>query len=269
MALLYSLPAAVLLLLAVALAVAASLAAQVLVHRSFARADFVAHNDVGGIMITVAGALYAVVLGFLTVVAWEHFQAAREIVVQESGASIDAWHTAVGLPPVVRTRVRDDMLRYATIMVGREWPLMKRGGFDPQAAIVSMDAMDATGAFKPADSGQSNAQNATMQQLGVLHDARQRRIALNDSGVSWFQWLVLILGAVCIVGFCWLFGVGNQLVHLLMTATVVAIMAAILVLLFELQYPFRSSVSIPAQAWSEAIHHIHQMQAGALMDMRS
>src|SRR5579862_3660374 len=120
---LYGLPSAVLLIAALFVTIALACGGQVLVHRRFSGGNFVAHNEVGGIMITVAGTIYAVILGFLTVSAWEHYQEARELVVQEADASIDVWHVAVGLPDTVRLRIRDDMVRYATIMARNEWPL--------------------------------------------------------------------------------------------------------------------------------------------------
>lgn len=268
MELLYSIPAALLLLIAIVLAVAIALFAQRFIHRRFRSADFVTHNEVGGVIIGVSASLYAVLLGFLTVVAWEHFQEAREIVVLEADANIDAWHTAVGLPPAVRQRVRNDMLAYANTMADKEWSLMRKGRFDPDAATIGMDAMDATGGLTPANLGQANAQAGTMQQLGVMHDARQRRIAVNDSGLSWFEWLVLSIGAFCIVAFCWLFGGKTPRVQLIMTGIVVVIIVSMLVLLFELQYPFRSGIRIGPEAWIGAIQHLHQMQSGSMADMR-
>jgi len=265
--LLYSVPAALLLFAAVVIAIAVFGAGQIYVHRRFSRQDFVAHNEVGGIIIAVTGTLYAVVLGFLTVVVWQHFLEARELVVLESGADVDAWHTAVGLPSAVRQRVREDMLSYAKIMIDREWPMMRLGGFDPGAAAVAMDAIDATGSLVPGNMGESNAQAATMQQLGVMHDARQRRIAVNGSGVSWFEWLVLLVGATCVICFCWLFGLRNPRTQLLMTSTVVTIIVSILVLLFELQFPFRSDVGIGPDAWRAAVTHIHQMETEVRMKM--
>jgi hypothetical protein len=234
--LLYSLPAALLLVAAVVIAIAVFGGGQIYVHRRFSSRDFVAHNEVGGIIIAVTGTLYAVVLGFLTVVVWQHFLEARELVVLESGADVDAWHTAVGLPIATRQRVREDMLSYAKIMIDREWPMMRLGSFDASAAAVAMDAI---GMLIPANMGESNAQAATLQQLGVMHDARQRRIAVNGSGVSWFEWLVLLLGATCVICFCWLFGLRNPRTQLLMTATVVTVIVSILVLLF------RTSIPIP------------------------
>ena len=265
---LYGLPAAVLLVVALLLAGAAAGIGQGLVRRRFGTGVFAAHNEVGGVVFTVAGTLYAVILGFMTVVAWQHFTEAREIVVSEANADIDAWHSAVGLPSAARARVRGDMLAYAKVMIDSEWPRMRRGRFDPAAAFIGMDAIDATGGLTPANSGQANAQSATGEQLRVMHDARQRRIAINDSGISWFEWLVLIGGATCITGFCWLFGVAKARVHLIMTSTVVAMVVSLLVLLFELQYPFRSDIGIGPEAWTGALAHLRQMEAGSEPNMR-
>jgi hypothetical protein len=230
--------------------------------------DFIAHNEVGGIIIAVSGTLYAVMLGLLTVAMWQHYLEARQLVVMESDADIDVWHTAVGLPAPVRERVRSDMVRYAGVMTTREWPLMKSGGYDATAGTIGMDAINATGSLVPANAGQSNAQAAALQQLTIMHDARQQRIAVNMIGLSWFEWLILLIGAVCIVCFCWLFGLRNIRVHLLMTSTVTTIIVSTLILLFELQFPFRSDVGIHPDAWSDALAHIHEMQSGMLPDMR-
>ena len=264
----YQIPAVLLLLLVLAATIMVAGAGQTLVHRCFKGSDFVTHNEVGGIIMAVSGSIYAVILGFLTVVAWEHFQEARELVVMEADADIDAWHTAVGLPKTTRIRVRQDVMKYAEIMKEREWPLMRHGGFDPDAAMVGMDASDVVGSAPIQNPGEANAQIATIQQLTVMHDARQRRIATNDSGVTWFEWLVLLIGAASIVCFCWLFGLKNRRTHLLMTSIVVTTIASILVLLFELQYPFRSNIGVGPQAWDKAIIHLHQMQASSMPGMR-
>jgi hypothetical protein len=160
------------------------------------------------------------------------------------------------------------MLDYAMLMPESEWAQMKEGRFDPQPGLIDLDAMEAAGTFVPANSAESNAQNATMQQLTILHDARLHRIMINEGGVSWFDWLVLMIGAVCIICFCWFFGAANSRTHLLMTATVVTMIASVLVLLFELQYPFRSDVGIGPDVWHVAIAHIHAIQTGSHVNMR-
>jgi hypothetical protein len=268
MAFVIGLPALVVLFVAVALAVGFACGGQWYVHRRFPEEDFVRHNEVGGVIIAIAGTLYAVVLGFLTVASWEHFAQAHHYVGMESAAAADAWHMAVGLPRDRRTRLRADVLAYSQLMVTREWPQMRAGGFDPQGDILVMDAIGATGAFKPADLGESNAQSATLAQLGILHDVRQRRLDEDTSDIGAFSWFVLLFGAACITCFCWLFGAKNRRVHLLMTACVAIMVTSVLVLLFELQYPFRTGLRISSDEWSAVVHHINTMQTGKQSEMQ-
>jgi hypothetical protein len=153
-------------------------------------------------------------------------------------------------------------------MVNSEWPKMRAGGFDKSGDLIIMDAISAAGNFTPVNAKQTNSQSATVAQLGQLHDGRLRRLTDNEVEISGFEWLVLFLGAVCIVCFCWLFGLSNRYVHLFMTSAVTIIITAMLVLLFELQLPFRSYLSISPDAWTGVIAHIHAMQAGTQPEMR-
>jgi len=268
MDLLLSIPAIILLACSLALSIGLACFGQTLVHRRYRRFLLSEHNEVGGIILVVAGSLYAVLLGFFTVIAWQHFQDARAITVMESNGAIDAWHSAVGLPPAVRESVRSDMLNYAIVVTEREWPAMRHRKFDPGLAFIGMHAIDVASSFTPRTFGEANAQSATLQQLAIVHDGRQQRIGVNLDGISWFEWVVLLIGGLCIICFCWLFGLRNERIHLAMTSTVVAVMVPTMVLLFELQYPFRSDVGVGPDAWRYAIAHIHQMQGGSLPNMR-
>jgi hypothetical protein len=263
----YRVNAVLLLLWTTSTAVAIACTGQWYVHERFAEVDFVRHNEVGGFIVSIVGALYGVLLGFMTVIAWQHFADSRQIVAQESAAATDAWHTSAGLPAAQRSRVRHDMLLYAGAMVQREWPAMQTRTFDKQADLIVMDAIGTVADFNPANLKEANAQSASMQQLSALHDYRQRRLSENNSGIASFEWLVLMVGGACILGFCWLFGLANKAVHLIMTSAVTIIVAATLVLLFELQCPFQSDLRISSADWNGVIAHIQFMQAGSQTEM--
>jgi len=267
-AFLYSLPPLVLLVGAIAVSVLFACGGQILVHRRFPSVDFVRHNEVGGFIIAIVGTLYAVLLGFLTTVVWQHFTQEQAGASQEASAAADVWHTSVGLPYVVRNHIRSELQTYARIMINDEWPAMRHGGYSTNADIVMMDAMGADGSYVPVDEREANSQLTTQQELSVMHDQRLLRLSDNKPAVSSFEWVVLILGAVCVISFCWLFGLSNPRVHLLMTATVAIVITSVLVLLFELQYPFRSSIGIPPDCWSAFTDHIQLMQKAGQADMK-
>ena len=136
-------------------AVAAACLGQWYVHRRFRESDFVRHNEVGGFLVAVVGSLYGVLLGFMTVIAWQHFEECAQLVAAESAAATDAWHTAIGLPAQSRLRVRHDMLAYADAMIEREWPAMRKRDFDRDADWIVMDAIGAAGGFQSAYSSGS------------------------------------------------------------------------------------------------------------------
>lgn len=266
--LLYAVPSAILLVVAIAVAVAVACGGQTLVHGRFKTTDFVTHNEVAGFIITVVGTLYAVVLGFFTVIVWQQYDGMQDRLALETAAVSDVWHDAVGFPAAIRSHVRSDMLAYTHEMIDVEWPRMRHGAFSVRGDALIMDATGTIGEYVPRNPAETNAQGATMRLLTELHDARLRRLSSNEGGFTWFDWVVLTIGAIVVVGFCFLFGVRNARTHLVMTSCVAAIIATMFVMIFELQYPFRGDLGIPSTPWSGLLDHIRYMDAQSPMNMR-
>jgi hypothetical protein len=252
---LYALPPWVVLFGAVAIAAALACAGHVAVRRAFPQVNFSAHNDVGGIVLGVTGGLFAVMLAFIVAIVWQEFDAASQRVAVEVGAATDLWHTASGLPAPLGPDVRRSLVAYAALMVNEEWPAMRTGGSSKRAEDVLTRTFEDVARFHPRDAGAGNAQSASLQYLGALHDARHHRLDDNNSGVSPFEWTILVVGAVVIVGICYLVGLSSLRTQLVMTGAVAAMIAATFVLVFELDYPFRGDLSISPAGWQEFLDH--------------
>jgi hypothetical protein len=248
---LYALPPWVVLLGAVALAVAVACGGHVAVRRRFPQIDFRAHNEVGGIVLGVTGGLFAVMLAFIVAIVWQEFDAATQRVAVEEAAATDLWHTARGLPAPLGPAIRADLVEYASTMVHTEWSAMRTGGSSKHAEDVLTRAFEDVAQFRPANAGAGNAQSASLQYLGALHDARHHRLDDNSSGVTPFEWTILLIGALVVVGICYLVGLSSLRTQLLMTGAVAAMIAAVFVLIFELDYPFRGELSIAPAGWQE------------------
>ena len=256
---LYAIPPFVLLIAAIVVAPVVVCGGQWLLHTRAKARSFFVDNDVAGFIIAVVGTLYAVVLGFTTVQVWEHYEAARLHVWAESASVADVWHDAVGLPTPIRTRLRNDMSTYALTMINEEWAALRQGSFSVRGDELIMDAATANGEFIPHNNGASNAQASIIGKLNDLHDMRAQRIATNAEGISAFQWTVLWIGAAVVIGFCCIFSASHLNAHLLMTGAVTVLIVAMLVLIFELQYPFRSLIGIAPTPWQALLTHIRVM----------
>jgi len=265
MDLLYRIPSGLLLAGAMAFAAAYGCGVQLVLRRRLKRVEAV---PPAGAVFSAVNTLYAVVLGFLCVVVWQHYNETKERVWLEVSSVADTWHDAVGLRPAVRHEVRAEMLAYTRTVVDTEWALMRTGGFSPRGDTLIMEATTQVGTLVPANAGEASAQSAVLRLLADLHDARQRRLAQSDTAISGFEWTILILGAMLVIAMCWLYDVGETRTDLLTTGGVAVLIAMMLVLIVEMQNPFRGAIAIGPDAWTAFLHHVESMDRGAMPAMK-
>ncbi|MBV8298944.1 MAG: DUF4239 domain-containing protein [Candidatus Eremiobacteraeota bacterium] len=241
------------LLLFVAIVVAGGLAAggQLAVRRAFPRVDFEQFNTVSGIVLGVVGALFAVTVAFIIAIVWQEFDATSQRSAHEVAAALDLWHVSRGFPQPLGGELRRDLVGYADLLVNDEWPKMRTGESSASAEALLTKAYEGVARFRPANAGESNAQALGLQYFGALHDARHQRLDDNTSAISPFEWAILWIGAVVVVGLCYLAGMPNVRTQLVMTAAVGAVIVAMFVLIFELDQPYRGDLSVAPSAWSD------------------
>ncbi len=262
--LLYALPAWLLMLLVIAVCVGLACGGNFLVHRRFKKTDFIAHNEVAGFIIAVVGVIYAVLLGFLTVVVWEHFSEAEDRAQQEVNAATDVARFARHLPPSEAVALRIDLERYVATIVDDEWPRMSRGQSSPRAQRSIVRVLDDISELRATTFAQSNLQNHLLERVQTMADLRRRRIADNTSGVPFVMWMALLVGACTVVGFVCLFGVANFLVHQMMAAATAITIGLAFGLILSLDYPFRGDVSVSPERWVALSHSLAAEQPVAV-----
>jgi Protein of unknown function (DUF4239) len=84
----------------------------------------------------MVGLLYAILLAFVVVVAWEQFNAAENATGTEVTRLSNLLRDANALPPPDRTRIQSSILTYAQQVVDREYDTMAEGESDPETAAA-------------------------------------------------------------------------------------------------------------------------------------
>ncbi|BDE06210.1 hypothetical protein WPS_14860 [Vulcanimicrobium alpinum] len=253
---LYGVLAWLLLIVACTLAAAIAVGGLTLVHARFRGIDFVQHNEVGGFIIAVVGTLYAVLVAFVVAIVWQQFEGSESRAGVEAADAATVWHAAAGLPEPLGAQTRGAMVGFARTMIDEEWPAMRHGGESPHAEAAITGTIHAIARFRPADAGEANLQAQLLRSVEDLHDARHQRLQDNKTAISGFQWLVLDLGAIIVIGFCYLFGLQNSVVHRIMTGAVACMIASTFVLIFELDFPFRGDLAVSPEPWQTFLRSI-------------
>jgi hypothetical protein len=248
---LYSVPSWLLLFVAIVVAGGLAAGGHLAVRRAFPRVDFSDFNTVSSIVLGVVGALFAVTVAFIIAIVWQEFDATSQRSAHEVGAALDLWHISYGFPDPAGRELRHNLIAYADLITNDEWPKMRSGRSSERAETLLTRTYESVVRFRPANLGESNAQQIALQHLATLHDARHHRLDDNTSGIAAFEWTILLVGAIVVIGLCYLVGLSNLRTQLLMTATVGAMIAAMFVLIFELDEPYRGDLSVAPSGWYE------------------
>ncbi|HEY6325580.1 MAG TPA: hypothetical protein VIW73_03550 [Candidatus Cybelea sp.] len=209
------------------------------------------HNDVAGFLFSAVGVLYAVVLGFVVVVVWQKYDGAVSNVENEVDATGNLYHVVDGFPPGPRVTIRAGLMDYIGIVLNTEWPAMERDQEVPQLGAVRLESVSyAIDTFSPANFQQFAAQQAAIADEQRLFDARRARLVATVPAVPAVLWFALVVGALAMVAFCYIFGVENRPAQLVMTAILVGLIGILFVVIEEFSTPFSGSVRISSEGWA-------------------
>lgn len=95
--------------------------------------------------------------------------------------------------------------------------------------------------------------------LNQLYSARERRLTAASGHVANVVWWIIFVGGLITVGYTYLFGMQSFRMHLLMTAGVTASMALVVILIVELDYPFRGTVSVSAEPYQHVLREMNAL----------
>ena len=149
------------------------------------------HNDVAGFIYAVLGVIYAVLLALVVIAVWEDFGRARETVEGEANATAEIFWLAHRLPEPERHRVQELARSYASVVVEREWPLMREG----QAPLMEQGQATPTGwvliddiratlqGFEPRAPAEEALYAEGLDQVEELADARRMRLVAAHEGI--------------------------------------------------------------------------------------
>jgi hypothetical protein len=157
-------------------------------------------EDAGEIFSTVGTGL-AVLIAFLIVAAFGHYQEARDAVGKEAVAVQQQYVMASYFDEVDSTALRGEVLCYARAVVDDEWPAMQRGT-DSDRVQGWVDAMDDT--MREASVGDQKQVEALAHWFDVSNDrqeGRRARLAESQPFVPGFLWAALLLISVVVLGY--------------------------------------------------------------------
>ena len=210
-------------------------------------------NDVAGFIYSVLGVAYAVLLAFVVIAVWQDYQTAQINVDSEAHELAGIYFLASQLPEPQRTRVRELVRTYISVVVREEWPMMERGKTSPRANSLVRQLRSEISEFHPHTKGEQVLYESELTQSHDADDARRSRLLGAREGIPGLLWVVLVFGGVITVSFTYLFGLGSNAAHALMVAALTLVICGILFTIGEFNNPFSGVVEIRPVAFEEVL----------------
>ena len=207
------------------------------------------HNDVAGFIYAVLGVVYAVLLGFVTIVVWEDYELAKITTENEANELAELFWLGRELPEPEGERLQELAYSYAKVVIDEEWPLMEQGQASPHAGALAQEMRSTIYEFDPDTPAEQVLYEQGLERVHELVDERRLRLLEAREAMPDILWGVLVAGGIIVVSFTYLFGLENTLSHTLMIAALAAIIALVLFTIYALNHPFTGITRIKPDAF--------------------
>jgi hypothetical protein len=207
-----------------------------------------------GLSYALCGGVYAVVLAFVAVGAYETMDRSAAIASEEANSLGSLVFDSPGLPGELAARVRTDVDQYIDTVTKKEWPkqqayLMEERYYEAGWAQIRRMSLDVA-QFEPSNIGQTSVKAEMQRAVNDLFAARRARLLAANAHIPDAVWQTLILGSALVMIYVYLFGPHSFKIHMAVTSMTMLSIGLVFTLIIALDYPFRGDLSVDSEAYT-------------------
>jgi len=217
------------------------------------------HNDVVGFVYAVVGVAYAVLLGLVVIAAWNGLDEAKANTYTETDALIQLDWYGHSLPQPQHAEIESLLKEYTTVVIRVEWPELARQQSSPQAWAVYTRLRGLVQEQQPTTPAATIRYQQALDATAQLGNARRERVDQSSDGIPTLLWGTLLLGAAITVGFPLFFGMKTMAAHALVMFFVTLLVGSLLLVVYELNYPFGGLVKVGPEAFTLALQRLQAL----------
>jgi len=225
----------------IVVAAAIAVAAMLAVRRHAPNGSFFADGDraAGGFGVLATG--FSVLLGLIIFLAFTSYDDSRSGAEAEALAIAQQFETAQFLPAAVSGRLGGELVCYARSVVYQEWPQMESGAEGDVVNPWSVRMFRTLKGADPRSAAQQSAYDHWLDRTAEREEARRDRIHGATGVIPGPLWVVLLFIAVVIFIYTLFFADSGERAasQAMLMGSVVAVMAAMLLLIQFLDDPYR------------------------------
>jgi hypothetical protein len=223
---------------------AIAVTALLLVRRRAPEGSFFADGDRAAGVFGVLATGFSVLLGFIIFLGFESYDQSRSGAEQEAIVVLQQLENAQFFPQPARAQLTAELVCYGRSVVNQEWDRMREGSQGDALNPWGVRMFRTLQTVRPQTDTQQSAYDKWLDQTSAREEARQDRIHGAVGVIPTTLWIVLFFIAAVIFVFMLFFADRGEraIVQGVLIGSVVAVIAALLLVLRSLDEPFHSGV---------------------------
>jgi 23S rRNA maturation mini-RNase III len=213
-------------------------------------------HEVGGFIIGVMGAIYAVLLAFVVVAVWDQFGEAKLAVEKEANQLNDLARMAQGFNAETQRRALEGLQSYSRAVIDEEWETMSRSQPSTKAQAAMDDLWRIYTSVEPQAGREALLYAESLDRLNELSDSRRLRLFISKDDIPLLIRVLLWGGGLIMLAFTYFFGVKSVRAQALMTAALAGEVAFILFLIVALDNPFHGGLRVSPEPLQQVLERI-------------
>ena len=208
----------------------------------------------------IVGAIFAVLLAFVTVIVWQQFNKAAENADKEANTALAMYRDlSLYYDRKMADQAEQSLLAFIHSVIEDEYPAMaKMERSQPTAQAIDRLWMDVHN-LKVQDLRQQSLFNEILRKMNNLSELRAGRLRVAQNyDLLGIMRLVLVLGAFIVIVFAVLFGPEKFWWNNFLASLFAVLIGTILIVLVEFEYPFAGQISVSPDAYINVLKIIHQ-----------
>ncbi|WP_037906585.1 bestrophin-like domain [Actinacidiphila yeochonensis] len=210
--------------------------------------------DVIEYMVMMIGVVYAIVLGLAIAGVWEGRGSAQADVQAEAQALHEVKARVGVYPAPVRDKIRADVDTYTSYVIHTEWPYMRdHGDLTPKGTRLLAAVREDIEQYDPKSDLGQQAYQPLVDSVAAADQARTARGQSAGSTMPGVVWFGLIVGALVTVGLVFTLQIRRSPRELLLVGLFSALMAFLLFLIWDLNAPFGTGLSVTPSVFKDVV----------------
>jgi hypothetical protein len=229
------------------------LALDVLIHRTMTHRRLDPHNAVTGVIVSVVGVAYAIVIGLCVVSLWDGYTAAEDTVRDEAVNLTALVPGSIVFGDQTQDQIADEVVRYEKDLVA-DWNSRHDDGADARRTADLGRLTLTVGGLKPATEAQQAFVHRAIEAIGRAEQFRHTSNAeADDQRMSDVMWIGVLISTASILCMCLFFGLDDRVLRRILLALSSAVISTNLFLIVQMNYPYYGSFAVTPASYERTI----------------